>query len=106
MRNPSDCTLLTHGCIRIALTMPETRTNVSDTDNDSRYQDILQKFENEIESKQVIVHREFSQNTCKFLEHNYFDWIYVDGVHSYVRSQSGFAGFSYKSKAEWIYHGA
>jgi len=43
------------------------------------YQLVLQKTEGE----NVVVHHNFSSNVLPKLEDNYWDWIYIDGNHSY-----------------------
>jgi Methyltransferase domain len=41
------------------------------------------KFEAEIKSGQVVVHHGDSAGTIESMPDNYFDWVYVDGDHSY-----------------------
>ena len=47
------------------------------------YQEVLEKFKAQIDSGQVEIHREKSQNAYDRFPDQYFDWIYVDGSHSY-----------------------
>lgn len=47
---------------------------------DSRYFHVLNKFN---KNKNVHIHRSTSQLTLNSFQDSYFDWIYIDGNHSY-----------------------
>ena len=49
---------------------------------DDRYNMVLKKFKNQIESNQVIIHRNDSSVLENF-DDEYFDWVYIDGNHLY-----------------------
>lgn len=62
--------------------------NVPTSEGDRRHQAVLARFQDRILSGEIEVHRQFScQARTKYPE-NYFDWIYVDALHTYdgVRS--------------------
>jgi hypothetical protein len=42
------------------------------------------RFENEIASGQVVIHRGFSHQELKKFSDGYFDWVYVDSDHTYL----------------------
>ena len=50
---------------------------------DRRYQRVLRRFDAEIASGQVKVHRAFSSDALETFPDGYFDWIYIDGNHLY-----------------------
>jgi len=41
------------------------------------------RFEDEILSKKIIIHQGYSHDVLKSFPDNYFDWVYLDGDHSY-----------------------
>ncbi|NJO18194.1 MAG: class I SAM-dependent methyltransferase [Thioploca sp.] len=49
----------------------------------NRYQNVLKRFNREINLGQVIINRGYSHEVCNNFEDNYFDWIYIDGNHQY-----------------------
>lgn len=50
---------------------------------DERYQNVVNKFSDEIQSGRISIHRGYSNLVCSQFEDNYFDWVYIDGNHSY-----------------------
>ncbi len=50
---------------------------------DERYQKVWERFDKEIRTGQVRVHRAFSGSIYDIFEDYYFDWIYIDGNHLY-----------------------
>jgi hypothetical protein len=48
---------------------------------DKRFQNVLKRFQAEIENGKVVVHRGYSYEVHDDFEDQYFDWIYVDGNH-------------------------
>jgi hypothetical protein len=50
---------------------------------EEKYRNVLKRFSNEILSGQVKVHRGFSYDVLQKFPNKYFDWIYVDGMHTY-----------------------
>jgi hypothetical protein len=57
--------------------------NVEQAEQDARYESISNKFKREISSGQVVLHRGYSQDLAGAFEDAYFDWIYIDGMHTY-----------------------
>jgi len=49
---------------------------------DKRYERVLKRFKSERDSKNVLVHREFSRILEK-VDDDFFDWVYIDGDHRY-----------------------
>ena len=56
--------------------------NVGKAEADKRYEAIEQKFCDEIKSGQIVVDRDFSTNAALNFPDGYFDWIYVDAMHT------------------------
>jgi Methyltransferase domain len=50
---------------------------------DNRYQNVLKRFDQEINLGQVVINRGYSHEIYNSFEDNYFDWIYIDGNHQY-----------------------
>lgn len=47
------------------------------------FEEVKDKFNQEIEKGRVEIHRGASQNVYKKFPEDYFDWIYIDGNHKY-----------------------
>ena len=45
---------------------------------------VAKRFEAEVKSHRVILHRGFSFDVLPKLEENLFDWVYLDGAHDYA----------------------
>ena len=58
----------------------EKGKNQNDLNN--RYENVLERFDAQIKSKQVSIHRDSSSVLQEF-DNNYFDWVYIDGNHLY-----------------------
>ena len=54
------------------------------TEVDSRYLRVLQRFQPEIQNGQVEVHRGFSNQVAVQFPDEYFDFVYIDGDHRYA----------------------
>ena len=54
------------------------------TQLDSRYLRVLQRFQPEIQTGQVEVHRAFSNQVAVQFADEYFDFVYIDGDHRYA----------------------
>jgi hypothetical protein len=50
---------------------------------DKRYEEVRKKFNEEIRSGQVHIHRAASSSIYENFQDHYFDWIYLDGNHLY-----------------------
>jgi acetyltransferase-like isoleucine patch superfamily enzyme len=69
-------------------------------DMDALYKQILTRFDNEISLGKIVLHRDYSYNVAKQLPNNYFDWIYVDGMHSYEAVYKDLIEFAPKMKED------
>ena len=45
--------------------------------------EVIKKFKKQIKNGQVVLHRKKSHDAAIFFSDNFFDWIYIDGDHSY-----------------------
>lgn len=73
--------------------------NASQDIQDSRYIAIQKKFAGEIASGQVVVHRGFSHDFASTFQDGYFDWIYVDAMHTYEAVLTDLEAFRPKVRA-------
>jgi hypothetical protein len=55
----------------------------SQIEMDKRYESVCARFSNQIQSGQIEIHREFSENALTQFSDGYFDWVYIDGNHLY-----------------------
>ena len=76
--------------------------NADDVEQTRRYQSVLARFATEIRSQQVEVHRAYSQDIAAKFAPSQFDWIYVDGLHSYEGVSSDLTHYKDKVKAEGL----
>lgn len=51
---------------------------------DQRYAAVAASFQNEIASDQVRLHRQTSEAASATFDDDYFDWVYIDGNHTYA----------------------
>ncbi|MEQ8194944.1 MAG: class I SAM-dependent methyltransferase, partial [Rhodospirillales bacterium] len=47
------------------------------------YQGVLDRFADPITQGTVTVHRKYSADAAKLFDDRYFDWVYIDGMHTY-----------------------
>lgn len=73
--------------------------------NEGLLKNIETKFDNKIQSGQVTIHRNLSQQAAQDFQDNYFDWIYIDTTHSYQQTKLELQLYSAKMKAEGIIAG-
>ena len=57
--------------------------NVDNSRQEEKYKYVLERFSSNISSGQVKIHRGFSYDIIPTFPDEYFDWIYVDGMHTY-----------------------
>jgi len=50
---------------------------------DNRCDSVRRRFDSEIRSGQIVIHRDFSSNVLGIFPDGYFDWVYIDGNHLY-----------------------
>ncbi|WP_420548408.1 class I SAM-dependent methyltransferase [Curvivirga sp.] len=79
--------------------------NVSNDEGEKRYQAARTLFKNQMDTGQVEIHRNFSYETVSHFPDNYFDWIYVDAVHSYEGAKKDLEDFLPKLKDDGILMG-
>lgn len=58
-------------------------TDVAVGAEELRYQEVLEKFKDQISSGQVVVHRALSVDASHHIDNESLDWIYIDGGHTY-----------------------
>ncbi len=63
------------------------------------YQKVIKRFENEVNSGVVTIHRAYSTAILDQFDDAYFDWIYVDGSHKYEAVTADLENYSGKVKA-------
>ncbi len=73
--------------------------NVSQSEQQARYENVLKTLEGEIATGQVTIHRDYSQNVVDSFADGYFDWIYVDALHTYEGVKADLCAFDSKVKA-------
>lgn len=56
--------------------------NVPGERADSRYEGVRSRFQASIENDTVAIHRLKSQDAASLFGEGYFDWIYIDGMHT------------------------
>jgi Methyltransferase domain len=59
----------------------------SQTELDERHAIVLNRFERNIRSGQVQIHRGYSEEVLQEFPDSYFDWIYIDGDHTYENAK-------------------
>jgi SAM-dependent methyltransferase len=79
--------------------------NVDEDSQEARYQDVIAKYAKEIAEGRVFVHRRYSQDAAAAFHDGQFDWIYIDGLHSYEGVQSDLAHYKSKLKPGGILMG-
>jgi len=57
--------------------------NVAAAQQETRYRQVERRFAKEIAAEQVILHRAYSTEAAKKFPKGFFDWIYVDAMHTY-----------------------
>jgi predicted O-methyltransferase YrrM len=76
--------------------------NAEDAEQTQRYQGVLAQFAAEIRSQRVEVHQAYSQDVAASFAPGQFDWIYVDGLHSYDGVSSDLRHYKDKVKPEGL----
>jgi methyltransferase family protein len=59
------------------------KTKGGQSEMDERYQAVLLRFESDIRSGRVRIHRGYSSDVLDEFPDDYFDWVYIDGNHLY-----------------------
>lgn len=55
--------------------------------NEGLMQNIKTKFADNIQAKQITIHRQFSHDAIVQFPDEYFDWVYIDTTHSYQQTR-------------------
>lgn len=63
-----------------------------------RYEAVLARFEKQIETGRVVVHRAFSLDAAERFENESLDWVYIDGDHLYEAVTADLRAFLPKVK--------
>ena len=69
-----------------------------DGKHEKRYQKVLDRFKSEIEDGTVVVYRAFSHDVVEKFDDCFFDWIYLDGGHTYDNIMEQFSEYLPKIK--------
>jgi len=56
--------------------------NVSDVELDDRFNAVLTRFREQIDSGSVKIYRDYSEDAAVFFGDGQLDWVYIDGLHS------------------------
>lgn len=59
------------------------RVGVNQSYMDTMYESVMRKFQKEIDAGVVVLHRGSSSDVLQTFPPDYFDWVYIDGNHSY-----------------------
>jgi len=76
--------------------------NAEDDEQERRYRGVASRFAQQIRGGQVELHRAFSQDVAADFSDGQFDWIYVDGLHSYDGVRSDLRQYKDKVKPEGL----
>jgi hypothetical protein len=66
---------------------------------DQRYDEVCNRFDRDIKSGRVTIHRGYSADVGRGFPDEYFDWVYIDGNHIYEFVKSDLELFYPKVKA-------
>ena len=80
----------------------EDPNNVAQVEAVKRYEAVQSRFRSEIESGQIVIVREFSTVASQQFTNNFFDWIYVDAMHTYQAVSDDLHNYWPKIKPEGI----
>ncbi len=72
--------------------------NRGDADHDRLFRKVKKTFGRRIKGGQVALHRDFSANVVPGFDDGYFDWIYIDGLHTYEGVMDDLGRFDSKMK--------
>lgn len=79
--------------------------NVSNEEGNRRFNAVSTQFQSHTAIGQVEIHRAFSYDVADEFPDNYFDWIYVDAVHSYEGAKEDLLRFLPKVKQDGFIFG-
>ncbi len=73
--------------------------NVSDDVAQKRFEMVTSMFQNHVDAGRVIIHRAMSGDIVESFDDGYFDYVYVDGNHTYEAVLEDLTGFAPKVRA-------
>jgi len=65
---------------------------------EKKYQKVLDRFQSEIKNGTVVVYRSVSHDVIEKFDNDFFDWIYLDGGHTYDNLTEQFSDYFPKVK--------
>jgi hypothetical protein len=72
--------------------------NVPDQENESRYQSVCNTLYREVQNGTVVIQRNYSGDIADEFGNGYFDWIYIDALHTYEGVREDLAHYAPKVK--------
>ena len=78
----------------------EDLNNVSAGEQQQRFENVSTLFAQETASGKITIHRMYSQDAVSRFSDGYFDWIYIDGLHSYEGVRRDLLSFQAKVKPD------
>ena len=83
---------------KLFLIDPWDEENHEEGQGEKRYQKVLDKFQSEIKNGTVVVYRAVSHDVIEKFDNDFFDWIYLDGGHTYDNIMEQFSEYLPKVK--------
>jgi hypothetical protein len=74
--------------------------NVSDTQQNARFNAVLARFQSEIRRKSVRVYRDYAEDAAVFFADGQLDWIYIDGMHTEEAAYHDLTAYRHKVKRD------
>jgi hypothetical protein len=74
--------------------------NVSEGEQDARFDAVLARFRAQIDGGIVKVHRDYSEDAAIFFGDGQLDWIYVDGMHTVEAAYNDLVTYAPKIRAD------
>jgi Methyltransferase domain len=74
--------------------------NVSDAEQESRFESVLKRFGKEIKGGTVRLHRDYSEDAAVFFADGQLGWVYVDGMHTAEAVSRDLAIYRHKVKSD------
>ena len=68
--------------------------NVPEDEQQGRFETVSEMFAGQVSEGQVAIHRAFTTDAAKGFERGYFDWVYVDAMHTYDAVLADLRAFS------------
>lgn len=76
--------------------------NVAQKEHEAVYNSVCNRFSKDIDVGRVVIHRSFSHEAARKFEVGYFDWVYVDGNHSFDTVTQDLGSFLPKVKPDGL----